>query len=291
MKVLLVGSTGMLGQAILKMYWGKNIFPKTVSRTNADHNIDLVKNTEKIIDVIKSEKPDIVINTAAWINLEECEKNPGEAYILNGKLPGLISDTCNLIGSYFVQISTDHFYINDNLKQHLETDKVILLNEYARTKFIGESLALINKNTLVLRTNIVGFRSNNNLTFVEWIFNNLENDNQITGFTNYYTSSIDVYTFSAVLSQLIEKQITGIINIGSNDVISKYDFIFRIAQSINKEFLVSEGKMEDNNIKRGNSLGLNVMKVEAILNQKMPSSEKVIQNIVGKYKEGAMNEL
>ena len=266
----------------------------TVARSYSQYNIDLTLNAEKIIDIIQSEQPDIVINSAALINLQACENNPGQAYLLNARLPGIIAETCRKVGCFFIQISTDHYYVNDDKKRHSEIDNVVLVNEYARTKYAGESFALTYENSLIIRTNIVGFRNKQNEpTFVEWVIQSLNRGNKINGFKDFYTSSIDVYHFSNILMELIEKRITGIVNIASTNVLSKYEFIYEFASLLNKKSFVKSGEISQlKGVKRANSLGLDVAKLKNIISkQEVPSSQEVIQKLVEKYREGALHDL
>ena len=284
----------MLGQTLLKTLQGNKYSVVTVSRNNSDYNIDLLVDSDKFIAIMIKEKPEIIINSAAIIDLEYCETCPGEAYIINSRLPALIAQACKITKSYFVQISTDHYYFNDSNIAHAEDHELYLLNEYARTKYAGEIFALTHKNTLVARTNIVGFRNKKGIpTFVEWIIKSLKSNEIITGYEDYYTSSIDVKTFSTILLELIQMGITGIINIASSDIISKYEFIRSLAVLLGKEEYIKKGsiKMMHGTI-RANSLGLDTSKLKCLLkHNKMPSSKEVIINIFNQYKEGSYCEL
>ena len=94
MKVLLLGSNGMLGQALKKQLKSDGMKLYGVDRENADFCFDLL-NDGKIKDCMKAVRPDVLINTAAIINLDLCEKDPGAAYCLNSRLPGVLADLCS----------------------------------------------------------------------------------------------------------------------------------------------------------------------------------------------------
>lgn len=285
----------MLGQALYEKIRQEVNVVVTVARTNSNYEVDFLTDVEKIVDIIKSEKPNIVINSAAIINLKECEEYPCKAFLVNAHLPNLIEKACRETGSYIVQISTDHYYIEDIDRQHTETDCVTLLNEYAKSKFFGEKYVLNYENSLVVRTNIVGYRNKKNEpTFIEWVLESLLANKTITGFDDFYTSSIDVYHFTEILLELIEKKEKGIINIASTDVLSKYEFIYRFAKILGKENFVLKGKINHQiqEVKRANSLGLDVSKLKGLLEKnKIPSSQEVIHKLAEKYKEGAFYEL
>lgn len=293
MKIIIIGSNGMLGIMLTKVLKNKGHHVLTVARNNADLQVDLLKNLDLVITYIQNEQPDIVINTAANIDLQQCEQSPGYAYLINGRVPAIFAEICHRLAIYFIQISTDHYYTGENDKQHIETEHIHLLNEYARTKYIGEILAGIHNEILIVRTNIIGFKGDRQaLTFIEWVLRSLEREQVINGFSDYYTSSIDVEHFSELLHELMLQKITGVVNIGSKDVLSKYDFILKIARGLGKEHLVNKATIEslNVNIKRAESLGLDVSKLASFVGQsKIPSSKDVVEWVLQKYKEGALS--
>ncbi len=295
MKFLIIGANGMLGKMLVHMLKEKNQEVVTAARTNADIHVNLLEDIEPILKFIHNEQPDAVINAAAIVNLLECEKKPEQAYLINSRIPALIADVCNKLGIYFIQISTDHYYKGDVDKAHSEGDSIHLLNEYARTKYIGELLTSLYKKTLIIRTNIVGFKGmKERPTFIEWVLNSLEENKKIPAFTDFYTSSLDVKHFSEILYELILKQITGTINIASSDVVSKYKFISEIAERLGKKHLVDEESLQNLNqkVKRADSLGLDIQKLSNLIGkEKIPTSKEVIDWIVERYKEGVLYEL
>lgn len=292
MKVLVLGSTGMLGKALMEEFKMKNISAIGVARTNADINIDVLANTEEIIELIKNEKYTNVINTIAYINLDFCEKNPLDAYLLNTDFVASVVQACDEMNTHFIQISTDHFYTNDQDQLHAETDPIVLLNEYAKTKFLAEAIALTHQNSLVIRTNIVGFRNSGPHTFVEWIFSSFEQNQEITGYKNVYTSSIDVKSLARIISETMNEKKVGLFNISAKDAMTKYDFIKILAERVNKSSLVLEGELINTNLVRGDSLGLSVEKFEkAFPNSKLPSSLDVVNSITEEYLKTEWGEL
>lgn len=295
MKFLIIGANGMLGKMLVHKLKEKKHHVITAARNNADIQIDLLKDMNEIVASINKEQPDVVINTAAIINLLECESNPERAYLINGRFPALVAEVCDRLGIYFVQISTDHYYTGDVDKVHSEDNQIQLLNEYARTKYIGEILTNLYKNTLIVRTNIVGFKKKkDNPTFIEWVLSSLEENKNISGFVDFYTSSIDVEHFSGILYELILKKITGTVNIGTSNVVSKYCFILEIAKRLGKEHLVDKNTLQNlkQKVNRADSLGLDIQKLSKIIGvSKIPSSDEVIDWILEQYKMGELYEL
>ena len=275
----------MLGQELTRYLSSLGNEVIGIARKNADFNFD-ISDDRKLLECFESEKPDIIINTIAIVNLNNCEIDKGNAYLVNSRPAGIISEYCNENSIYFVQISTDHYYTGDDDKKHSETDEIHLLNEYARTKYLAEALTLTNPNALVIRTNIVGFRGWENDTFVEWALNSLKSNESINVFEDYYTSSIDVYNFSRILWDLIKNKPSGIYNLASSEVSSKKDFIFFLADSFNLSTSnCTPAKINNDGLKRATSLGLNTQKIENILGYKLPTLKDVTDSLKNYYED------
>ena len=283
---VVLGSTGMLGQALIKEIKNRGETVIGIARDRADVCIDITndKNLLKSLDNIKFK---IIINTVAIVNLLSCEENPSLSYMCNARVSALLSRYCELHNLKYIYISTDHYFTGKMNYKHSEESPVNLCNEYARSKYLGEVLALQNNTALVVRTNIVGFRYKENAaTFIEWVIKTLEKKEKITLFNDFYTSSIDVYTFSKYLLDLAGKKLSGIINLASSEVASKQQFISALAAKLNfslENATICSVHQNSNNIRRNESLGLDVNKVEKILNRSMPTLSEVINNLTSEY--------
>jgi dTDP-4-dehydrorhamnose reductase len=285
MKMLILGSTGMLGMALYSRAQQDEIAVIGAARSVADRILDVTK-PAALQELILTERPAVVINTVAITSLDACEKNPASAYLTNTRAASIIASSCKEIGARFVHISTDHYYTGDKRKLHGETDPVQLVNEYARTKYAAEAFALTHQDTLVIRTNIVGFRNRpDNPTFAEWCIRMLKEKSPATLFDDFYTSPIDVYHFSDIVLDLIRIGSTGIVNIAGKDVSSKQEFILGLADTLHLDTShTSTGSVKGlQGTPRAESLGLDVHKAEKILGYSMPDRQAVIDNLVRHY--------
>jgi len=271
----------MLGKSLVAEAQRRDHSVMGADITDSENHIDITK-PEEVDSVFYSFGPEVVINTVAIVDLLACERDPCRAYLVNSRPASFLSEYCKRLNIPFVHISTDHFYCDDGRKKHSEEDDVVLLNEYSRTKYIAERFALLYRRSLVVRTNIVGFKGDkNNPTFVEWFLRELREGKSIKLFADYFTSSIDVRSFSIHLFELIEIGATGLLNLAGSTVSSKKEFIeltaSKLCLSLNnsKEDSISSIK----GIKRAESLGLDVRRAESILAKKMPSLEEVVENI------------
>lgn len=294
-RILLLGSTGMLGQAICyRLARNPNAELVTVARHHADFTFDAC-NDEALQTCFYKVRPSVVINAAAIVSLDYCEQHPADAYLTNARLCGIIVNMCRKYHAYLVQISTDHYY-DDAIKKtkHDEKAPVLLLNEYARTKYAAELFALSYEFALVLRTNIVGFRGlTGRPTFVEWALQEVKFGRVMQLFNDFYTSPIAVQQFATILEEILPNRLCGLFNLASCDVVSKKEFIIALAKAI----FGIEPKYQSVSVRalvgclRARSLGLDTSKLERVLGYKMPNFSQVIAQLAKEAKEREIHGL
>lgn len=279
----------MLGQALIKELKSRKEKVIGIARKKADICIDIMDSV-LLLETIKDINPSVIINAVAIVDLVFCEENPCLSYLCNAKTSGILSRYCALNDKKYIYISTDHYFTGDKEKKHTEEDPVNLCNEYATTKYLGEKLSLISDNSLVVRTNIVGFRYRKERpTFLEWAITSLEKKEPIKVFIDFYTSGIDVQSFSKSLCDLIDIKEKGIINLASSEVSNKKQFIEAIAKRLD---LSTENtkpclmKQSNTNIERNESLGLSVLKAERVLGYSLPSLADVVDSLAKEYIQG-----
>ena len=100
---------------------------------------------------------------------------------------------CSSKGTKLIQISTDHLYYQmqgDGNLLHVEEDPCTVANSYAGQKLLAENkVKSIDNKALIIRTNIIGCRQNHKTkTFIEWACGELEENRELNGFIDYYTT-------------------------------------------------------------------------------------------------------
>ena len=280
-RALIVGSTGLLGKALVQA--GRSVGFETIglARRGAEIACDAT-DVEALAATVSQLNPGIVINAAAITNLNECEDNPNGAWLVNARIPATLAEICFNLKSGFVQISTDHYYLNDGMTLHNESAPIRLVNEYARTKYAGEALALTLPGTLIIRTNITGWRGwLGKPTFFEWVVESLETQTPMTLFNDFYTSTIDAPSCARHIFSLIDLHIDGTVNLAARDVATKEAFVLATARALGvSSKTVKTGSVISLKPRRAESLGLDVSKAERILGIRLPDMEEVIASLI-----------
>ena len=133
MKIAVVGADGQLGTDICAALANNN--HEVVQLTIEDIE---VTDIDSVSGVLKGAKPGLVINTAAFHDLERCEDEPVKAFEVNALGGRNLAMVCNDIDAGLMHISTDYVFDGKKKTPYIETDKPMPLNVYANTKLSGE---------------------------------------------------------------------------------------------------------------------------------------------------------
>ncbi len=149
MKILLTGKDGQVGFALHK----KLAFLGEVIATN--RNMLDLSDPQAIRIFIDQAQPDIIINTAAYTQVDEAESEKLLAYQVNTKAPQVLADKASELDIPIIHFSTD--YVFDGLKHepYLETDEVNPQSVYGQTKWQGEEVVRQHKKHIIFRTSWV----------------------------------------------------------------------------------------------------------------------------------------
>lgn len=149
-KVLVTGANGQLGRCIqiISSEWKDVNFLLTGSE-----ELDIT-DKEKVDDYFyKNDKIDYVINCAAYTNVEQAEREPEKAFLVNSQGVKNIAETCKKYNSVLLHISTDYVFNGKKHTPYSEQDAVGPVNEYGKSKLLGEQHILkIHKNYFIIRT-------------------------------------------------------------------------------------------------------------------------------------------
>jgi dTDP-4-dehydrorhamnose reductase len=148
LKVLVTGAGGMLARAVVKhcAAQGDEIFAH-------DHRSLDITHTESVRTTFERERPDAVINCAAWTDVDGCELEPERAFSVNARGPEVLADACRRVGAQLLTISTD--YVFDGAKNGFYTQRDDPQPEsvYAVAKLEGERRAQADcARTIVVRS-------------------------------------------------------------------------------------------------------------------------------------------
>ena len=274
-KILVLGASGSLGSRVYRGIgnsYGTYFSYIPVNKSNM-YYLD-ASNLNQFSQLLNEIQPDAVINCIGFTNVDDCEKFPEKSWIINCKLPAAIAQICKLSDVKFVHISTDH-YLNKSNDKLLETGAVSLVNQYSYAKFYAEKMVIgVNQNAIVIRTNFFHFDLKNPTSFLDKLIISSRNGVITQSYNDVWFTPISTKTLISYLNKLLELNFSGLINISSNEVISKYDFhqtvldCLKVSKDLHRPFSIDDVKLR---ALRPKYMALDNKKLEETTRIKTPS--------------------
>lgn len=147
MKILLIGGAGQLGGDLLRNNPGHDI------AAPGRDELDLTR-PRQVAEVMRSARPEIVVNCAAFHNLSQCEEQPEQAFAVNCVAVRNLAMLCAESGAWLVTLSSDYVFGGDKTTPYLEGDQPAPLQIYGITRLAGERAAfsIVPERAVVIRT-------------------------------------------------------------------------------------------------------------------------------------------
>ena len=142
--ILVVGAKGMLGQDLMALYG-------EAARGVDVEEIDIT-DLASVQKVLTTLRPQVVINAAAYTDVDGCETNRELAMQVNGEGVGFLAMVAREIGALLVQVSTDYVFDGTKGSPYVEDDLCHPLSVYGESKLAGEMNAWVNPEHLIVRT-------------------------------------------------------------------------------------------------------------------------------------------
>ena len=152
-KILVTGCNGQLGRAIQKEYGDSVEFILTdVVEGEGIFSLDIT-NEKEVLDFVRREQPDVIINCAAHTNVDACEKQWDLAYKINALGPRNLSIAATETDAKLIHVSTDYVFSGDGTRPYTEFDEPNPVSAYGKTKLEGEKFVKqFAKKFFILRT-------------------------------------------------------------------------------------------------------------------------------------------
>jgi dTDP-4-dehydrorhamnose reductase len=137
MKIVILGSTGQLGQTLQKKLSQR---PKTKVLALDRSTFDLTLPIFKQPLLIKGFKPDYIVNCAGYTHVDKAESEIDKAMLTNGYCLKGLSEFANSLKAHLIHISTDFVFDGSKNRPYKENDSCNPLSMYGRSKLLGEQL-------------------------------------------------------------------------------------------------------------------------------------------------------
>ncbi len=242
MKILVTGANGQLGTDLCKVLQHFELIPLTHSDIEIG-DMDLVK------QAFNKYKPDTIINTAAYVRVDDCEEEQDKAFLVNALGARNVAVTAQELKAKLVHISTDYVFGGEGEtlmvshkagvnkpRPYTEFDTPVPLSIYGKSKLAGEDFVrhLCSRYFIIRTSGLFGIAgaSGKGGNFVETILKLAKEQNEIKVVADQVFSPTHTKDLARKIAQLIKTEYYGIFHITNKGSCSWYEFageILRLA--------------------------------------------------------------
>ncbi len=234
MRIIIAGGSGLLGANLAAIFSKSHEvlclsrkFKVLIDNVHFEQvDLGVCSEASRVISLFN---PDLLINTAGFTGVEQCELHPYLAQEGNITVAENLAKIALENNIRFIHLSTDHLFDGNN-EYYDENSVCHPLNEYARTKYKAEKKVLsINPSALVLRVNFFGHGMGIKSSFSDWVIDNLSAGKKIYAYEDVYITPLIIDVLAAIMLKLASIEVTGILNVVSDEKVSKYKLAQMIA--------------------------------------------------------------
>jgi dTDP-4-dehydrorhamnose reductase len=239
-KILLTGSNGFLGQHIARLGsldhdvhitgWSRNPSIHNYCNKFEKHNLAQTQITPEMVSDF-----DVVIHTAAISNVDYCEDNRQEAFLINTEATRKLAIACEAGLTHLIHISTDFVFSGEN-KVVNEAEPTNPVNYYGRTKEMAElyvqnilRTSTIIRPVLIFGNTLSGTRSN----LVLWVKKSLELKKSINVTSDHFRTATYVEDLAGLCIKAAKNPHPGIIHAAGKDYLSVYEMALKVSKFYN----------------------------------------------------------
>ena len=292
MKLLVLGGSGLIGKSLIKLNnekydiiatYNKNQIniPKTLSV-----KCSLPTDFNKLENTIITEKPNVIVNTMGYSNIDFCEINKKDAHQLHVKITEKIAKLATTYNIKTIFLSSD--YVFDGKKgNYVESDLPNPINYYGKTKLEAEKIILKQTQNVVFRTSVIydwDFR----VRFFKYVIDNLKNQREIETTYDVFNSVTLVDSLIESIFLAIKKDVSGIFHVVDSTCVNRFEFAKSIANVFKLDNkLIKKISINDIDViaKRPKNACLNNSKVQKEVGVKFRTLEEGIKQVFKKTKQ------
>ena len=281
MKLLVLGGSGLIGNALLKN--SKNEFDILTTFYKNPISIKNVRSFQysfpndlnNLRELLEKEKPDVLVNTMGYSNIDFCELNKSDTEMLHVEVTEKICKLCENIGTKQIFLSSD--YVFDGEKGNYSEDDVPNpVNYYGLSKLKAEQLILKNPINTIIRTSVI-YDWDYRARFFNSVIKNLQNNQEINATTDVYNSVTFLDNLVESIFKVIKLNQNGIFHVVDSACVNRFEFaeiiakIFQLDKNLIKTVSVQDEPKNIakrpknaclNNSKAKKELGLNFNTIE-----------------------------
>lgn len=234
--ILLIGKKGQIAKKIIK-HFKRQVISLSSKQINFED--------KNFLNVLKNFKPKIIINAAAYTNVDKAEIEKNKSMLVNGIALKKLSNYCKINKIFLIHYSTDYVFNGRSKRPIIETKKTLPINHYGFTKKKGEDY-IINSmcNYFIIR--VCWVYSENFDNFITKISSLLLQNKDLKIIYDQYGSPTPADLIARLTVKLVKKikfNEREIYNMSCNKKVSWYSIAKKIKQTLDKNYKKTKGKI------------------------------------------------
>jgi len=225
-RILLAGAGGQVGIALQQQ------MPGAVKLLALDRKGLDITDTKAVAEVVKSFRPDWIINAAAYTAVDKAESEPEAAFAINREGAANLARAAELVKARMVHISTDYVFDGRQARPYKPDDPVNPLNVYGESKLAGESAIreVLGDNLLIIRTAWVYAAHGKN--FLTTMLRLMREQDELRVVEDQIGTPTSAVSLASVILMSVSSNLTGIHHCTDAGVASWYDFAIAIRELV-----------------------------------------------------------
>src|SRR5882724_7215260 len=202
MKIIVLGAGGRLGAALMREFRPK------YDVTGFDHGQLDLSNLESLREKVGATTFDVLINAAAFTNVDACETERDRAFLINAEAPGVLAEICNEKDAKMIHFSTDYVFDGEKRAPYKEEDQANPISAYGESKLAGEKKVLAADNGhLVVRVSWVF--GPDRPSFVDAMIKRAQQDEKIDAISDKFSTPTYTHDIAKMLPQFFDRGVAG----------------------------------------------------------------------------------
>jgi dTDP-4-dehydrorhamnose reductase len=198
MKIVILGAGGRLGAALLREYREK------YDLAGFNHAQLDMANLDDVRKKLGGMNFDLLINAAAFTNVDACETERDRAFLINAEAPGVLAEICNEKDAKLIHFSTDYVFDGEKRAPYTEEDRANPISLYGESKLAGEKNVLAAENGhLVVRVSWVF--GPDRPSFVDAMIKRAQQDEKIDAISDKFSTPTYTHDIARMLPQLFSR--------------------------------------------------------------------------------------
>ncbi len=228
MKVVVIGAAGQLGFDLCRVLSSEDVVP-------LNHSEIEITDMYSVKEAILIHKPDVVINTAAFHLIDECDAFQEKAFMVNALGASNVAVVAQMLNAKLVYVSTDYVFGGGDvphIPSYNEFDIPAPLNVYGKSKLAGEDAVrhICCKHFIIRVSGLFGIAGSSGKggNFVETMLKLAKERNELRVINDQYFCPTYTYDLAQKIAQLISTEYYGIFHITNRGICSWYEFTVEI---------------------------------------------------------------